>query len=258
MHLSVYTNMKKLLFLLPILLLIVFGFTTKSTNKAKAISHKQWSVLLKRHVNNKGDVNYKGFLKDEALLNGYLKLLSDNPPDSALSNNEKFAYWINAYNAFTVKLIIENYPLKSIKDLGSNATKNSPWDKKFFKIGVKEMTLNNIEHDILRKQFNDPRLHFAINCASYSCPKLLNKAFEAATLNQQLNERAVDFLNDPTKNIITPSSAKLSSILLWYGEDFTKTGVTKIEYINRYSRIKILPTATIDYLKYNWGLNEQK
>ena len=246
----------KILFTIT-LLLILFAFKTYSVNKSKAITHKQWTVLLKKYVNNKGNVNYKGFIKDSVGLNRYLKLLSDNVPDSSLTKNEKFAYWINAYNAFTVKLITQNYPLKSIKDLGTTATKNSPWDKKFFKIGGKEMTLNIIEHEILRKQFNDPRLHFAINCASYSCPKLLNSAFEANTLNEQLNERAIDFLNDTTKNSITISSAKLSSILLWYGEDFTKTGLSKIEYINNYSRIKILPTTKIEYLKYNWALNDQ-
>ncbi len=237
---------------------MVLGFTAKPTTKPKAISHKQWTALLQKHVNNKGDVNYKGFIKDVAALDRYLKLLSDNPPDSTLTKNEKFAYWINAYNAFTVKLITENYPLKSIKDLGSTATKNSPWDKKFFTIGSKEMTLNNIEHDILRKQFNDPRLHFAINCASFSCPKLLNRAFEPATLNKQLDARAVDFLNDTSKNIITPTAVKLSSILKWYGDDFTKTGLTKTEYINKYSKIKIVASSTIDYLPYNWALNEQK
>ena len=250
--------MKKTLFLLPFVIFFAFGFKKMTDNKPKAVTHKQWSALLKKHVNNKGDVNYKGFIKDSSALNSYLKLLSENAPDSSLTKDEKFAYWINAYNAFTVKLITQNYPLKSIKDLGSTATKNSPWDKKFFTIGGKEMTLNNIEHDILRKQFNDPRLHFAINCASYSCPKLLNRAFEANTLNKQLNARATDFLNDKTKNIITPSLAKLSSILLWYGDDFTKTGLSKIEFINKYSHLKILPTAKIEFIKYNWDLNEQK
>ncbi|MCY7291248.1 MAG: DUF547 domain-containing protein, partial [Ferruginibacter sp.] len=157
--------MKKLSIILPLLVLSAVGFKNIIQNKPKAITHKQWSELLKKHVNNKGDVNYKGFIKDSVALNRYLKLLSDNAPDSSLTKNEKFAYWINAYNAFTVKLITQHYPLKSIKDLGSTATKNAPWDEKFFTIGGKEMTLNTIEHDILRKPFNDPRLHFAINCA---------------------------------------------------------------------------------------------
>lgn len=250
--------MKIIYIILPLFILAVLGFNKIAENKSKAINHKQWSSLLKKYVDSKGDVNYKGFIKDSAALNKYLKLLSDHAPDSSLTKDEKFTYWINAYNAFTVKLITQNYPLKSIKDLGSTATKNSPWDKKFFTIGGKEMTLNNIEHDILRKQFNDPRLHFAINCASFSCPKLLNSAFEANTLNKQLNARAVDFLNDTSKNIISSSNAQLSSILLWYGDDFTKTGISKIEYINKYSRNKIFPTTKIDYLKYNWALNEQK
>jgi len=250
--------MKIIYLFLPLFILIVLGFKQMVENNSRAINHKQWTALLKKHVNNKGDVNYKAFIKDSAALNRYLKLLGDNPPDSSLTKEEKFAYWINAYNAFTVKLITQNYPLKSIKDLGSTATKNSPWDKKFFTIGGREMTLNNIEHDILRKQFNDPRLHFAINCASYSCPKLLNSAFRASSLNKQLNARAINFFNDTTKNIITPTQPRLSSILLWYGDDFTKTGVSKIEYINKYSHVKILPTTKIEYMKYNWDLNEQR
>ncbi len=248
--------MKNTTLLLAFIAFISLYFTNRpGTNKG--ISHTQWTVLLKKHVNNRGDVNYKGFIKDSALLNKYLILLSKNAPNSEWSKNEQFAYWINAYNAYTVKLITQNYPLKSIKDLGSTATNNSPWDKKFFTIGGKEMSLNNVEHDILRKQFNDPRLHFAINCASYSCPRLLNRAFESMTLYGQLNESAKEFINDTTKNKLTTKKIELSSILLWYGTDFTKTGLSKIEYINKYSRIKIDASAGVSYLKYNWDLNEQ-
>ncbi|MFN0081601.1 MAG: DUF547 domain-containing protein [Ferruginibacter sp.] len=249
--------MKKITLILITVLFLFLHFRYKPA-AINSIVHIQWTALLKKHVNNNGDVNYKGFIKDSLKLNKYLNLLSNNAPDSLWSKNEQFAYWINAYNAFTVKLIIQNYPLKSIKDLGSTATNNSPWDKKFFTIGGKQMTLNIIEHEILRKQFNDPRLHFAINCASYSCPKLLNKAFESSRLDAQLNERAKDFMNDTSKNILAKKNARLSSILLWYGTDFTKTGVSKIEYINRFSKIKIDTTANVTYLKYNWALNEQK
>jgi hypothetical protein len=245
-----------------ILVLCLFSFVSlcfvNNNGFSKRTTHKDWTSLLKKYVNKKGDVNYKGFIKDSFALNKYLQLLSNNAPDSTWTKNERFAYWLNAYNAFTVKLIVQNYPLKSIKDIGSAATNNSPWDKKFFTIGQKTMTLNIIEHEILRKQFNDPRLHFAINCASYSCPKLLNNAFEALTLDTQLNERARDFINDTTKNMLEEKKVQLSSIFLWYGADFTKVGLSKIDYLNKFSVIKIDTSATVSYLKYNWALNEQK
>lgn len=248
--------MKKTFFILLCIALFSFRYSGSNSIK-KSIAHTKWTMLLKKYVNKNGDVNYKGFIKDSLALNTYLNLLSANEPEITSTKNEKFAYWINAYNAFTVKLIIQNYPLKSIKDLGSTATNNSPWDKKFFTIGKKLMTLNIIEHEILRKEFNDPRLHFAINCASYSCPKLLNSAFEASTLHKQLDKSAVDFINDSTKNIITPNALILSSILNWYGTDFTKTGISKIDFLNKYSKTKINNTASVEYLKYNWLLNEQ-
>lgn len=249
--------MKKKLFILFFLSLCTISCIYSQSVK-KNIAHKKWTALLKKYVNKNGDVNYKGFIKDSVALNSYLNLLSSNAPDSTFTKNERFAYWINAYNAFTIKLIVQNYPLKSIKDLGSTATNNSPWDKNFFTIDGKTMTLNIIEHEILRKEFNDPRLHFAINCASYSCPKLLNVAFEPSTLYKQLDERAVDFINDNSKNVITPNAVSLSSILQWYGADFTKNGITKIEYLNKYSKTNIKSTAIIEYLKYNWSLNEQR
>ncbi len=251
-------GMKKSILILLTLSAIAFFFTGYTAKPAAPITHLQWTALLKKYVDNDGNVNYKGFIKDSASLNAYLLLLSNNAPDSTWSREEKFAYWINAYNAFTVKLITRYYPLKSIKDIGSAATNNAPWDKKFFSIGKADMNLNTIEHEILRKKFNDPRLHFAINCASYSCPKLINSAYEAATLDGQLNQSAKSFINDSTKNILSKEKAELSSILLWYAADFAKTGMSKIEYVNKFSKIKIDSAATISYLKYNWALNEQK
>ena len=247
--------MKKKILILFSLTLFCFSLIYCQSFK-KNIAHTKWTALLKKYVNKNGDVNYKGFIKDSIALNTYLKLLSAHAPDLTFTKNERFAYWINAYNAFTVKLIVQNYPLKSIKDLGSKATNNSPWDNPFFTIGGKIMTLNIIEHEILRKEFNDPRLHFAINCASYSCPKLLNTAFEPTRLDKQLDERAVDFINDTSKNIIAVNAVRLSSILLWYGTDFTKNGISKIDYLNKYSKTNINSTATVEYLKYNWSLNE--
>ncbi|MFC4261855.1 DUF547 domain-containing protein [Ferruginibacter yonginensis] len=229
--------------------------------KGNAITHEQWTTLLKKHVNNAGLVDYKGFIKDSAALNKYLAVLSNNAPANDWSKDEKFAYWINAYNAFTVKLIVDNYPVKSIKDLGAANPiifVNTAWDKKFFSIDGKKMTLNTIEHKILRKKFKDPRMHFAINCASMSCPKLLNEAYEAATLNKQLDQQAKDFLADKSKNEVAAQNPKLSSIFNWFNGDFKKTGKSKIAFINQYTSTKINDNASISYLDYNWSLNEQK
>jgi Protein of unknown function, DUF547 len=226
----------------------------------KAVTHEAWTSLLQKHVNEKGMVNYKGFIADSTALNSYLQVLSDNAPAGSWSREEKLAYWINAYNAFTVKLITQYYPLKSIKDIGPAAQiifVNTPWDKKFFSIGGKSMTLNTIEHKILRKKFKEPRIHFAVNCASISCPKLLNSAYEAATMEAQLAAQARAFLADTDKNQVTADNPKLSSIFKWFNGDFKKTGLSKVAFINQYAPLKINDNANLDYLDYNWNLNEQ-
>jgi hypothetical protein len=224
-------------------------------------SHTEWNSLLKKHVASNGNVDYKGFKKDIDQLNAYLKTLQAGVPDpKTWSKQEQLAYWINAYNAFTVKLIVDNYPVKSIKDLNSAIaipTINSIWDDKFFTLGGKKFSLNMIEHDILRKDFNEPRIHFAINCASVSCPVLLNEAFTASKLEKQLEKQTREFINDPTKNSISANNVKVSSIFDWFGSDFKNNG-SIIDFLNRYSKTKINPNAKLNFLKYNWDLNEQK
>ena len=225
-------------------------------------SHEQWTILVKKHVSEAGLVDYKGFLKDSGALDGYLKLLSDNPPGEKWTTSDKIAYWLNAYNAFTVKLILKHYPLKSIKDLGGKHQiifVNTPWDIRFFKIGGRTMTLNRIEHRILRHNFREPRIHFALNCASMSCPKLRREAYEGARLNEQLTDQAREFLRDKSKNELNGDKPKLSSIFDFYGMDMKKwSGQSLIGFIDQYSPVKIKEDADIDYLDYDWSLNEQK
>ena len=222
-------------------------------------SHQIWDQLVKIHVKNNGMVDYKGFIKDKSKLEQYLKLISENAPDrKTWSKNQQLAYWINAYNAFTVKLIVDNYPTKSIRDLGPKLKIpliKDVWHYKFFKIGGVESSLDEIEHAILRKEFDEPRIHFAINCASVSCPPLLNEAFVPEKLESQLQKVAVAFINDPTRNKITPDQAQISSIFSWFQGDFTKKG-SLIDFLNLYSKVKIKPNAKISHLDYNWNLNE--
>jgi hypothetical protein len=222
-------------------------------------SHQIWDQLVKTHVKPNGMVDYKGFIREKAKLESYLKLLSENAPDrKTWSKNQQLAYWINAYNAFTVKLIVDNYPTKSIRDLGPKLKIpliKDVWHYKFFKIGGVETSLDEIEHSIIRKEFDEPRIHFAINCASVSCPPLLNEAFTPEKLESQLQKVAIGFINDLTRNKITPDNAQISSIFSWFQGDFTKKG-SLIDFLNRYSKVKIKPNAKISHLNYNWSLNE--
>jgi len=144
------------------------------------INHQAWTNLLQKHVSQKGNVNYSGFVTDKAELEKYLNHLTQNKPTNSWSEKAQLAYWINVYNAFTVKLIVDNYPVASIKDIKKGIPFISTvWDIKFIEFNNETIDLNKVEHGILRKQFDEPRIHFAINCASFSCPRLLNEAYTA-------------------------------------------------------------------------------
>ncbi|TPN88075.1 DUF547 domain-containing protein [Aquimarina algicola] len=222
--------------------------TIPAINDTVIFTHSIWAELLTKYVSDKGIVNYKGFKQDKKSLKKYLDQLSNNLPDQDWNKSKKLAYWMNAYNAFTVKLIIDHYPVQSIKDI------KDPWDARFFKLGKKWYNLNEIEHKILRKM-GEPKIHFGINCASYSCPKLSNKAFTEQNVNKELQKLAIHFINDPNKNTITPTKVQLSKIFSWFGKDF-KTEGTLIDSLNQYSEIKIKPNAIKNFKKYNWNLNE--
>lgn len=221
--------------------------------------HAKWDYLVKTHVDANGMVDYKGMEADREILESYLARLSAYPPDKKTwSDNKRLAYWINAYNAFTVKLIIDNYPVKSIKDLGGDIYKvNTTWDKKFIKIGNETLDLNNIEHKKIRKEFDDPRIHMAVNCASMSCPKLRNEAYTAEKLDQQLNDQVKDFLQSD-KNDLNPEAPKVSSIFKWYAGDFKKDYKSVKAFINAYASADIKPGVELEYKAYDWSLNEQK
>ena len=212
---------------------------------------------MQKHVNPDGWVNYDGFIKDSLQLNNYLQQIESNyPNEKNWSREQILAYWINAYNAYTVQIVIRNYPVASIKDIKPGvAFLNSVWDIKFITIEGEQLDLNNIEHNILRKM-NEPRIHFAVNCASYSCPKLLNTAYEAATIDNQLNQQAIDFINDPKRNVITAEKADVSSIFNWFTGDFTNDGSLK-DFLNKYSKVPIAENTGINFLEYNWNLNKQ-
>ncbi|WP_310992750.1 DUF547 domain-containing protein [Aequorivita marina] len=224
--------------------------TSTTANSSENIDHSTWDKLLKKHVQADGLVDYKGFKKDSAKLNAYLEMLSEKQPSNKWSVQELLAYYINLYNAGTVKLIVDNYPVKSIKDI------KGAWTKGRIKVGNKKLSLGGIENGILRKM-NEPRIHFAINCASISCPKLLQEAYTAAKINEQLDRATMEFINSD-KNDISVSKPKVSSIFDWYKKDYTVNGTQDvIGFINQYSKVKISSEATLTYKNYDWNLNEQ-
>ena len=214
----------------------------------KSFNHDVWTDLLQKHVSNQGNVNYTGFKLDRKTLLNYITSLSENIPNDSWINENKLAYWINAYNALTVDLILRNYPIKSIKDI------KDPWDQRYWKLGDKWYNLNEIEHEILRKM-NEPRIHFAIVCASYSCPKLQNEAFTASKLESQLTNATKSFLSDSKRNNISENNLELSKIFQWFSKDFKQNG-SLIGFLNLYSDIKISEKARKNFKDYDWALNE--
>ena len=213
------------------------------------VDHMTWDKLLQTHVTATGEVNYKGIQEQESELDGYLKWLSKNPPQNWWSNDELLVFWMNAYNAFTIKLILNHYPVKSIKDI------KDPWNQRFIPIGDKWYTLNDIEHRIIRKM-GEPRIHFALVCAAVSCPKLYNKAFNAMTLDKDLSRLTKEFLADPSKNEISKNSVELSKIFKWYAKDFKTEDQHLIDFLNQYTSIRIETNAKKSFKDYNWNLNE--
>ena len=211
-------------------------------------SHNSWNELLQNHVSKNGNVNYKAFKTNRSDLLNYIKSLSENMPNETWAKEDKLAYWINAYNAMTIDLIVRHYPIKSIKDI------KNPWNQRFWKLGSKWYNLNEIEHDILRKM-NEPRIHFAIVCASFSCPKLQNEAFTSSNIETQLTQVTKDFLSDSDRNELSQNNLKLSKIFQWFAKDFKQNG-SLIDFFNQYSDIKISDKAKKQFKDYNWDLNE--
>jgi len=231
-----------LLYTIPVL----FYFTSQAQ---QSFDHALWDQVLSINVSANGKVNYDGVIENSSTLHKYLTQLSHHPPTEKWHKKEKMAYWINAYNAYTIKLIIDNYPIKSIKDI------HSPWKKKFFKINEVYYSLNDLEHTILRK-FEDPRIHFAINCASFSCPIVWNKAFTSDNIEEVLDTLTKKFINDPQRNKITDDTISISKIFLWYKKDFKVNGGDVTTFINKYAATKIEKKAKKKYMDYDWSLNK--
>lgn len=243
--------------------------------------HTAWTQFLKKHVvlvsnGNASQLNYKGAQEDRAALKAYLVSLSEVTPAQfeTFSKPDQLAFLINAYNANTVEKVLTRYPnLKSIRDFGTLF--NNPWKDPFIRLLGKEMTLDGIEHDTIRKPgvYDDPRIHFAVNCASVGCPSLREEAYTGKQIDKQLDEQLVRFLSDRTRNRYNAQKGQLevSKIFDWYKKDFTSglRGIASREAF--FARYATLLTDTpddqskvksaklqLEFLDYDWSLNDKR
>jgi Protein of unknown function, DUF547 len=248
------TNSNYIVKFLVIILFLTIPFSVARADDT--IDHRMYANLLKKYVLG-AKVDYQGFKNQEKELDQYLEVLSSVDADT-LDRDEQFAYYINVYNAWTIKLILTKYPdIKSIRDLGSIL--KSPWKKKFVRIKEKTVTLDHIEHDILRPTFKDPRVHFAVNCASKSCPPLLSEPYTSRDLDRQLLEVTTAFINDPSQYRLEGNTLRVNSIFKWFAEDFNKDPAGfYLQYArgDLKSKLEALGNGIkVKYLDYDWSLN---
>lgn len=239
------------------------------TGSAVAESHGAWTKILSEYVVESEDginrfdyARLKETREDADALESYIDTLSDSDVFENGTRDEQFAAWANLYNAVTVNLIVNKYPVKSIRSLGPFGILG-PWDKKLIDRNGEKLTLNNVEHDILRKQWSDPRVHYAVNCASIGCPNLQNKAWEAETLDSDLNEAAKEFINHPRGvEVLADGRLKISKIYKWFSEDFGNSEVGTVMHFMKYASPELASQLKAETMikssQYDWSLNEIK
>lgn len=248
-------KLRNMTFISLSMVFLIISSVCAMEDMADTVDHKLFDGLLKKYVAN-GIVDYNGFKKEESVLDRYLLILENIRPDS-LSRNDQFAYYINLYNAWTIKLILTGYPgVESIKDMGSLF--RSPWKKKIVRINKGVVTLDYVEHDVLRPVFKDPRVHFAINCAAKSCPPLRAEAYRGDILEDQLNDSTVSFVNNPRSNYLKGETLYISKIFDWFEEDFNGVHGFFLQYARRNFKKQLDQAGDkirITHLDYDWDLN---
>ncbi len=225
-------------------------FLFNNSYAQQKVDHDAWDRILILNVMDNGMVDYDGVTQDVSVFYEYFRYLCKISPQDNWSKEEKLAYWLNVYNATAMKMIIDEYPIESINDL------ENPWKRKAFKSQGVRYSLDDIEHGILRK-FGDPRIHFLLNCGSMSSPRLWNRAYTSMNINEALEERTREFINDPQRNQITSSLVKISQVFEWYRDDFESNNIDVVDFINQYTTVKINRIPKNAYITYDWSLNKK-
>lgn len=216
-------------------------------------SHSALTNVLKTYVNEKGLVNYAGLKANRSALDSYIVSTSNVSKNEfkTWSEADRMAFLINVYNAETLQLIIDNYPVAQIQKIAKN-----PWKLKSVKLFGGKTTLDHVEHGILRVDYNEPRIHFALVCAAVSCPPLRAEAFTGAKLEAQLQDQTQVFLKQTDKNRVSGNTLYLSAIFQWFTGDFKKTGKTLGQYVDPYFA-ESTANKQIKFTDYSWDLNTQ-
>lgn len=237
------------------------GKEIQATTTDDEFSHELFDQVLQKYVDSQGRVDYAGLKDNQGTLESYLDLLAVHAPSDKATFQTGLAFWINAYNALTIKGVLDHYPTTSVRKI---KLFGGFFSRIKFQVGGRSYTLDNIEHDIIRDEFGDPRIHFALVCASMGCPILEDRAFVPETLEERLDNATANFINNPEKVRLDRENGvlHLSQIFEWYAEDFEDTHDSVINFISEY-----LPEADaaflergevqIQYVEYDWRLNAQ-
>ena len=232
------------------------------------VDHSPWDAFLKTYIIKGSDgINRVAYSKvteaDKISLARYIGNLA-NIPVTKLARSEQLPYWINLYNALTVQVVLDNYPTDSIKDIdiSPGIFSDGPWDKKLVTIEQEEVSLNDIEHRILRPIWKDPRIHYAVNCASIGCPNLMDQAYTNENSQDLLEKGAHDYINHPRGVAIEGNKLIVSSIYVWFAEDFGGTDRKIIDHLEKYAiptlSEKLKQFNTISDNRYDWSLNDAR
>jgi hypothetical protein len=255
-----------------IVVLAALAVTSPSIAQQPPDPDKVYDTLLERYVKLSADgVNRVDYARwhaskaDRTALDSYIGELAGRKP-SAMQRADAFAYWGNLYNAVTLKVILDRFPVSSIRDIKSSGSwfdfksYSGPWRELRVTVEGKKLSLDNIEHDVMRPTFKDPRVHYVVNCASFGCPNLMNRAWRAATLEADLDAAARAFINHPRGVTVLPSGGlKVSSIFKWFIADFGGDDAGVIAHVKRYAApdlaARLTAATKIVEDAYDWSLN---
>jgi len=238
-------------------------FSVHDETSTKTVDHSAYGAVLTRYLSEGPNgvmlFDYAAVsLADKAALKDYIAMLEATDV-AALNRDEQFAYWANLYNAVTLDVVLEAYPVDSIRDIRPSFFSFGPWGKERVTVAGKALSLDDIEHKIMRKVWDDPRVHYAVNCASIGCPNLYPEPFTGATLDAALERNAAAYINHPRGARIDNGRLFVSSIYDWFEEDFGGSERGVIAHLKRYAegdlKAALESRDSIDAYEYDWSLN---